>query len=107
MKNFICGGYISISWPTCNYNNVATKDDPASFMFSINRNAKLNAKNNGKDAVRTNPSYFLLFGLGDFILQDSCNKSNINRADIGSSFILPEGIERNTTESKTYLVGEE
>lgn len=75
-------------------------------MFSISKQTKLLPKD-GKNVVRINPNYFLLFGLGDLILSDNCNTSKVNHSDLGCSFVLPGDITKSSLEAKYYLAVEE
>ena len=45
------------------------------------------------------------FGRMDLRLYNNCNVSNKNFTEVGDSYALPDGIERNSDESISFIAG--
>ncbi|CDW78662.1 tldc domain-containing protein [Stylonychia lemnae] len=99
----VFGGYTSVSWTSPAKNtNYPDKD---SFLFQLNLN-KLYQKVGSLDfAVQHNTKFLMVFGSGDMLISDECNKNSESYSELGYTYELEKDIESSNKQKLQYLAG--
>jgi hypothetical protein len=70
-KNFIFGGFTTAEWQSSCIN----KDDPHSFLFSVNEGSKYPITSGGRDAIRCYGGLCALFGNWELGIESESNNN--------------------------------
>jgi hypothetical protein len=96
------GGYTDLPWHS---QNSHIPGNGNSFIFQLDSNTKHPCINKDYELFGCN-YYSVFFGGGsDFAISDNSDRNLSSVSNLGDSYALPQGVEKNSKEALSYLAG--
>ena len=99
---YIFGGYTGISWGTGGFDATDPKNKYRSFIFSVTHQSAHKYKE-GREQYHSR-GYGPIFGSGDDLKITGDGKNCY--ANLGYTYLLPEGLQSGSAEARNYLAGQ-